>query len=135
MPELKPLKPPRGLFDRIIKRLGLEQQLHIVRRHLGFFTGALAVFSVLSIFAFVGLKEVLKHSSFGPFISLIFTDPGMVLKYWHSYTLLVLESVPGADALGFLAAIGFLLLFLKFASRYFEKLSSINKIIKKYGHK
>ena len=69
---MEEIKAPRGLFSRIIKRLGLERQLQIIKRNLGFFIGGLAVFVILSTFAIIGLREVLSESSFGPFVSFVF---------------------------------------------------------------
>ena len=79
----KPSLVPRGLFSRIIKRLGLEKELTIVRRNLKFFTTLLVMFLVLSVFAFIGVKHVLATSSFGPFLYLAFSDSGIVIKYWY----------------------------------------------------
>ncbi len=124
-------KPPRGLFARIIRRLGLEKQLWIVRRHLGFFAALLGVFLFLSIFAFVGLRQALVESSFGPYLSLIFSDPGMVLKYWDSFLFSIFESMPGAGIALFLAALALLLLLIKLASSSLEKFHLVVKSIKK----
>ena len=130
-------KTPRGLFSRIMKRLGLERQLKIIKRNLGFFVGGLAVFVFLSVFAIIGLREVLSESSFGPYLSLVFSDPWMVLKNWHSFTFSVFESVPGASLVVLLFAVAILLMFVRLASIYLNKfLSIIKKINKKqYGHK
>ena len=50
---------PRGLFSRIIKRLGLEKELALVKGNLKFFTALLAMFLTLSVFALIGVKHVL----------------------------------------------------------------------------
>lgn len=129
--------PPRGLFSRIIKRLGLEKQLRIVRQRLGFFTVLLGVFLFLSIFAFIGLRQVLAESSFGPYLSLIFSDPGIVLKYWDSFLFSVFESMPGTGITLFLTALALLLFLVKLASLSLEKFHLMIKSIKKqkYGHR
>ena len=126
-----PAIPPRGLFSRIIKRLKLEKQLRIVQRRLGFFAVLLGVFLFLSIFAFVGLKQVLAESGFGPYLSLIFSDPGIVLKYWDSFLLSVFESMPGAGIAIFLAALALLLLLVKLASSSLEKFYLVVKSVRK----
>jgi hypothetical protein len=129
--------PPRGLFSRIIKRLGLEKQLRIVRRHLGFFAALLGIFLFLSGFAFIGLRQVLAESSFGPYLSLIFSDPGIVLKYWDSFLFSIFESMPGAGIALFLVAFALLLSFVKLASSSLEKFYLVVKSIKKqkYEHR
>lgn len=125
---------PRGLFARIIKRLGLERQLQIIKRNLGFFVGGLAVFVLLFIFAVIGLREVLAESSFGPYLSLVFSDPWMVLKNWHSFVFSVFESIPGASIVILLFAIAVLLTLVRFVSIYLNKSLLIIKNINKYQH-
>ncbi len=127
----KPSLVPRGLFSRIIKRLGLEKQLWIIQRRLGFFAALLAVFLFLSIFAFVGLRQVLTESSFGPYLSLMFSDPGIVLKYWDSFLFSIFESMPGTGIALLLTALALLLLLIKFASSSLEKFYLVIKSIKK----
>jgi len=129
--------PPQGLFSRIIKRLGLEKELAIVRGNLKFFTTLLVMFLILSVFAFIGVKHVLAESSFGPFVSLIFSDPAVVIKYWHSFLFAAFESMPGVAIAGLIFSLAFLILFVRFAVFAIEKtailIKSINK--QKYGHK
>ena len=129
--------PPRGLFSRIIKRLGLEKELTLVKGNLKFFTALLAMFLTLSVFALIGVKHVLAKSSFGPFISLIFSDPGVVIKYWHSFTFAAFESMPGITGMALFLSVAFLILFIRLAAfaveRFFMVIRSINK--QKYGHK
>ncbi len=131
-------KAPRGLFARIMKRLGLERQLQIIKRNLGFFVGGLVVFVFLSVFAVIGLHEVLAESSFGPYLSLVFSDPWMILKNWHSFAFSVFESVPGANLVILLFAMAILLMLIRLVDAYFNKFLSIIKNInkqKQYGHK
>jgi len=129
--------PPRGLFSCIIKRLGLEKELILVKRYLGLFIGLLVIFLFLSVFAFIGIKQVLADSNFGPFISLIFSDPGIVIKYWRSFGYAAFESMPGITATALLFSVAFLMLFIRLVASAFEKffivIKSINK--QKYGHK
>ena len=129
--------PPRGLFSRIIKRLGLEKELTLVKGNLKFFTALLAMFLTLSVFALIGVKHVLATSSFGPFLYLAFSDPGIVIKYWHSFLFAAFESMPGVAIAGLIFSLAFLILFVRFAVFAIEKtailIKSINK--QKYGHK
>ena len=129
--------PPRSLFSRIIKRLGLEKELALIKGNLKFFSTLLVIFLVLSVFAFIGVKYVLAESSFGPFISLMFSDPGVVIKYWHSFTFAAFESMPGITAAALFLSVAFMILFIRLAAfaveRFFIIIKSINK--QKYGHK
>jgi len=131
---MEEIKAPRGLFSRIIKRLGLERQLQIIKRNLGFFIGGLAVFVILSTFAIIGLREVLSESSFGPFVSLIFSDPLIILQNWHSFAFSVFESVPGASLVILFFAVAILLTFVRLVSIYLNKSTLIIKNINKQKH-
>lgn len=129
--------PPRGLFSRVIKRLGLEKELSLVKGNLKFFATLLVMFLILSVFAVIGVKHVLVTSSFGPFLYLAFSDPSVVIKYWHSFMFAAFESMPGVAIAGLIFSLAFLMLFVRFAVFAIEKtailMKSINK--QKYGHK
>jgi len=113
----------------------LEKELALVKGNLKFFTALLVIFLTLSVFALIGVKHVLAESSFGPFISLIFSDPGVVIKYWHSFTFAVFESIPGITGMALFLSVAFLVLFIRLAAfaveRFFMVIKSINK--QKYG--
>lgn len=128
--EIDPVTPPLGLFPRIIKRLGLEKELSLVKKHLGFFVTLFAVFLILSIFSFIGLRQVLKESSFGSFLSLIFSDPKIVLIYWHSFIFSIFESMSWISVFLLLFAVALLLLFVRLAVISADKLSILIKNIK-----
>lgn len=131
---IRPVRPPRGLFSRIIKRLGLEKELAVVRKHRGFFIGFFLIFSVLSVLAVVGLKSILSESSFGPYLSLIFSDPEIVITYWKSYLLSVFESMPGGMISVTFASVAFLLITARLTVTTMEKISEIRKSIKEQYH-
>ena len=129
--------PPKDLFPRIMKRLGLEKELVLVKRYAGFFSVLLTIFVVLSIFAFIGVKSVLKESGFLPFISLIFSDLGMVVKYWDSFLFLIFESAPGFVFAGFIFSLAFAMLFARLVLFAIDKILNTLKLIsnQKYGNK
>src|SRR3989344_5528737 len=134
---ISPIRPPRGLFSRIIIHLGLEKELILIKGNLKFFSALLVIFLVLTVFAFIGVKHVLAESSFGPFVSLVFYDPGVVIKYWHSFTFAAFESMPGITGMILFLSVAFFILFIRLAAfaveRFFIVIKSINK--QKYGHK
>lgn len=86
---------PQGLFTRIIKRLGIEKQLQVVRRHLGLFAVLLFVCLVLAFIAFLKLHDALMETSFGPYVAIAIHDPRLLFAYAHSFLFLLIESVPG----------------------------------------
>lgn len=129
--------PPNGLFSRIMKRLGLEQELILTKKNLSIFILLFVVFLFLLIFGFIGLMHELAESSFGQFISLIFSDPGAAITYWHSLMLSLFESMPSLAVSLILFLIAFLMIFIRLAVFAAEKISVIIKAInkQKYGHK
>ena len=123
--------PPKDLFERIIKRLGLEKELSLIKRNMRFFSVLSVIFIVLSIFAFIGVKSVLREYSVMPFLSFIFSDPDIVIKYWHSFLFSIFESIHGFAFAGFIFSIAFLLLFIRFVFFAIDKILSILKLINK----
>ena len=126
--------PPRGLFSRIIRRLGLEIQIFVVKEHLSVFVVLLIVFVVLSVFAVIGLKYALAKSGFGPYLSLVFSDPGAVIKYWHSFILSVFESMPSSMIFLVLLGAALILLAVRLICTALEKLFSLKKSISRQLH-
>lgn len=129
--------PPKNLFSLIIKRLRLEKEIALIKNNLRFFSVLLVIFVFLSFFTFMGLKNVLEESNFGSFFSLIFSDPKIVIKYWHSFVFAVFETIPGIMTGLLFLFLAFLLFFARFITIAIEKLfitiKSINR--QKYGHK
>ncbi len=119
---------------RIIRRLGWEKQLAVVERNLGLFTGLFAGIILLSIFAFIGLMHELVESSFGPFLALIFSDPVIVFKYWHSFIFSVFESMPGISIISLILTAAFLMLCVRLISVNFQKFLALIKLIRKQKH-
>lgn len=122
---------PKDIFCRITKRLGLEKQLILTKNHLRIFLVSSAIFIILSIFASIGLKNLLEQSSFIEFLSLLFSDPDMVLKYWKSFLLSTVESFPGFAVAGLILSAAFLMLFARLFIFAIEGVSSILNLIKK----
>ena len=122
---------PKDIFSKIMKRLGLEKQLILIKKHLRVFLVLSVMFVALSIFAFIGLKTVIEQSSFLEFMSLLFSDPDMVTKYWQSFILLITESFPGLAVAGFIVSIAFFMLFIRLFIFAIERVSSILDLIKK----
>jgi len=127
-------KLPRRLFSKIIKRLNLEVQLKSTQLRLGIFGSMFVLFLVLSVVTLLGLKEVFTHSGFGNYLNLIFSDPRPILKFRESFTITILETIPGASMFIFLLVFCFLLLFIKFASFYLEKTLNLIKAIRNNTH-
>lgn len=120
---LKPSKPSEELFDKIIMRIQKEKLISAKRRIALFSLGIAASLAAL-IPIFEMLKTNLSQSGFLQYFSLIFSNPGTVLKYWGDFTLSILESVPMLSLAAFLTIILALLEFLKMLAISIFKISA-----------
>ncbi len=85
---------PRGLFSRIIRRLGLERQAQVIRKHLSIIVPGLCAATIFGIWVVHVLDLVLRWSSFGPVFRVALSDPDFVALHGGSFTRSVLGSVP-----------------------------------------
>jgi hypothetical protein len=110
-------QPPQNLFMRILRRLGLERQLQLLRRHLGAVIAGLAVSFVFAAWAVHILVQVLRWSSFGPFARLALTDPIAMARFRSLYILSILESIPALEVALFFASLAAVLLLVRWLTR------------------
>lgn len=82
------------LFDRVIARLDYQRNLKLFKKRFGFGLAVLILLAFVSIFAWTNLYADLLRSGFGSYVSLMFTDSALVLGFWQSYLLTLLESMP-----------------------------------------
>jgi ABC-type phosphate/phosphonate transport system permease subunit len=118
------MNPPKGLLEKILKRIHREERFFIIRR--------LGIFSVTllgSIIAFIPVLKMLlsdfAKSGFFNFFSLAFSDFSTVASYWQNFTVILLETLPIISLVLFLAVI---LVFL-------QSVKSLTKNILIYGTK
>ena len=91
------INPPKGLLEKILKRIHKEERLLVLRR--------IIIFSVMltgSLLAFVPVLKILLadfgQSGFSNFFYLIFSDFSSVATYWQSFAMILLETLPAASA-------------------------------------
>lgn len=97
-------EPPSGLFEKIIKHIHKEERLLVLRRTI--------IFSITLIGSLIGFVPSLRmlladfnQSGFLNFFSLIFSDFSSVATYWHSFSLILLETLPAVSIVVFLAVL------------------------------
>ena len=104
------------LFNRIMNRIHKERQFLIRKRIVVF--ALLFMGSLIAVFpAFRALEKSITESGFMQFLSLIFTDFRMVVTYWQSFVLSLLESLPIINLTIFLIIILAFLESIKFLAR------------------
>ena len=98
------INPPKDLLQKIMKRIHKEERLLVLRR-IFIFSATL----IASLVAFVPSLKTLaanfSQSGFFNFFSLIFSDFSSVAKYWQSFGMILLESLPAISLAVFLAVL------------------------------
>jgi ABC-type spermidine/putrescine transport system permease subunit I len=102
---LKTPEPPAGLFDRTMRRIRKEQRLLAIKWRLAIFSVASLISLVALIPTFKMAQTGLNESGFIQFFSLLLSDSGVVITYWQSFVLALLESLPAVSLALFLAAV------------------------------
>ena len=106
------IQPPKGLLEKILKRIHREERLLVARRVI--------IFSIMLIGSLAGfvpsLKMVLSDfssSGFLNFFSLLFSDFSTVATYWQSFSMILLETLPALSLTLFLFVLFILLQSIK----------------------
>jgi len=134
IPDSAPTKPPKRLFWAVIKRLKLEKKLKIFKEKFSIFLAILIISVALVAAAIFIFKSELAGSESGYLFSLLFSDTGIVLSYYKNFVLAILESIPVVSIIVSLTALVLVMISLRFVVGYYDKISTVNKLIKnKYG--
>ena len=100
-----PPKPPEGLFAHIMERIREEERFLSFKKRFILFSAVL----LASVGAFVpvilAFKTTFAQSGFPQFLSLIFSDFGLVIANWQDFSLALLESLPAMSVIAFLATL------------------------------
>lgn len=108
---------PEGLFGKIMERIRSEQRLLAVKRRLvvislGFLASAGALIPVFNL-----VKTNLAESGFLQFLSLALSDFGVVINYWQTFAMSLLETIPAVSMAMFLGVVLAFLASLKLLAR------------------
>lgn len=110
-------EPPAGLLDRIMARIHEEEQLMSVKKRLFLFSITVLVSAIAFIPAISNFQQEFAQSGFLQFVSLLFSDFGLVIADWQNFGLAILESLPAMSITAFLfTALVFLWSLKHFAS-------------------
>ena len=111
------VEPAEGLLGKIMERIRREKHILAVKRRLvvislGFFASAAALIPVFNL-----TRTDLAESGFLQFLSLAFSDFGVVINYWQTFTMSLLETMPAITLAMFFAVILAFLWSLKLLAR------------------
>lgn len=115
---LVPPELPDGLFAKIMSRINNEKR-QLARKRLVFIFSLFGL--VGSLAAFIPTLNLVKDgfvsSGFITFFSLLFSDSEIVLVYWQSFMMSLLESLPVVSIVVLLAIVLVFLESLRFLAR------------------
>ena len=121
------IDPPKGLLEKILKRIHREERFLVLRRAF--------IFSVTLVISLIGLlpsfnmlSSDLNRSGFGNFFSLIFSDFSSIATYWKSFMMILLETLPAASLALFLALVLLFLQSIKSLTKYGKQYFRIKAI-------
>ena len=92
------------LFEKIMRRIGEEQRFAAKRRLVFISLGAIVSLAVL-VPAFNLARTNLAESGFLQFLSLAFSDFGIIIAYWQSFAMSLLETIPAISLAMFFVVI------------------------------
>ena len=114
---LESSEPPAGLFSKIIIRIREEERLFSVKKRLIFFSTAVLMSAGAFFPAFSAFKQEFAGSGFYQYLSLPFSDLGIVMQNWQDFGLIILESLPAMSIVAFLTTALIFLWSLKYLAR------------------
>lgn len=97
-------EPPKDLFGKIMSRIRKEQRTSIRRRIIIFSIGLLGSLAAF-IPVFQSARNAFAEFGFIQFFSLLFSDSEIIITYWRSFVLTLLESLPVMSIVALLAII------------------------------
>lgn len=99
---LDQIEVPRDLFEKIMGSIRKEERLLRLKRSIYGLLGGL-VASVLGLGYFLKIfGGAIANSGFGEYLSLLFSDPALILSSWQSFLFGLLESLPAMEFAGIL---------------------------------
>lgn len=122
-------QPRTSLFDKVLVRIRKEQELRAARRQAIIFSLSTIFSAAAFIPAFQAVRTALTESGFAYFFSLLFSDFGAMVSYWHSFVFSLLGSLPITGLLILLTVALALLASLKFLMKDIKIIIASNKLV------
>jgi hypothetical protein len=102
------IEPPTGLADRIMESIRYKQRVIAFKKTALFsFTFLASLIAVMPAFSW--LHSDIANSGFLSFSSLIFSDFSIVVRYWQSFGMTILETLPALSIALFLIVLAILM--------------------------
>ncbi len=120
-------EPSADLFDRIWRRIHREKDFLILRRRVVVFSVGLMGSTLALVPTTRLMQSELAGSGLMTMLSLFFSDLDIVMLYWQSFALAILESLPIVSLLVFFSLVFISLGLLKFLSGDAKKILVLAK--------
>ena len=124
---LLPAVPPPDLFGKVMARIEIEKSIKSSKKKTIYFLIALLASASAFFAGAAALNGAMAESRIASILSLMVSDPQVVIANWHEFGLFLLESFPGAYAAFSLAALFAFLWSLQYVVRYASKTFSLSK--------
>jgi hypothetical protein len=119
------IEPPAYLLNKIMSRIEKEERLLVLKRRIFAFFIATAGL-IASLFPALGaLRSTLAETGFSEYLSLLFSDPAIVLGYWQNFFATLLETFPVAEVAVLLLIILGAMQTVKFLLRDFKNIRNL----------
>jgi hypothetical protein len=86
-------EPPAGLLDAVMARIEKDERRRLIL-HFAFFGTVSAAALAGVFFAWHQLISEAAQSGFSSYISLLFSDAGLLAVYWQDFVFSLAESLP-----------------------------------------
>jgi hypothetical protein len=110
-------EPSQELLGKIMSRIEGERKMVAIKRKIIVFSVGLAGSILALVPAFKMVWDGISSSGFAQFLSLLFTDSEVVMAYWQSFAMTLLESLPMFSIILFLVIVFTLLGSARFLSK------------------
>ncbi|MFA6227422.1 MAG: hypothetical protein WC631_03025 [Candidatus Paceibacterota bacterium] len=87
------MEPSENLRSSIINRIEMEEKRDVVYRIVLGGTISLASMSMMIVYVLNIIKDAYQ-SGLSEYISLLFSDGALLISYWQTYTMSIIESLP-----------------------------------------
>jgi len=131
-PNYEEIEPPAELLQKVINRIEKEERLLVLKKRVfGFFVGLIGLMTAL-IYSFNLAQATILESGFNQYFSLLFSDTAIIVNYWQSFFMTILESFPAAEIAFFLIALSGVLQVVKILIKDLKNIINLQTV---YGFK
>lgn len=100
------VKPPKGLFDRIILAIKREQELKRTRKILFGFLALLVLSLTATPISLAMLINQARSTGIYYFVSAALSDLGVFANLWQDFILAIIEGLPLTGIVAFIFSVG-----------------------------